>query len=54
MEWQLEHRNGTKGECIGWLDGHFPGGLVDLSLDPLASQKRVKNGEGNLAKRVKR
>jgi len=54
IEWQLEHPNGTKEECIEWLDGQFTKGLVDLSLGPPANQKRVKSGEGNTAKKVKR
>jgi len=54
VEWQLEHPDGTKGECIAWLDGQFTRGSVDLSPDPPASQKRVKGGEGSPAKKVKR
>ena len=54
MEWQLEHPNGTKEECTAWLDEQFAKGLVDLSSDPPSYQKRVKNGEGNVAKKVKR
>lgn len=54
MEWQLEHPNGTKEECAAWLDGQFTKGLVDLSSDPPVNQKRVKGGEGNAAKKVKR
>jgi len=54
MEWQLEHPNGTKDECIGWLDGQFTKGLVDLSFHPPANKKRDKSGEGNPSKKVKR
>jgi tRNA nucleotidyltransferase (CCA-adding enzyme) len=54
MEWQLEHPNGSKEECVAWLDEQFTKGLVDLSSDPPAYQKRVKNGSGNAAKKVKR
>lgn len=54
MEWQLEHPSGTKEECTTWLDEQFTKGLVDLSPDPPASQKRVKNRDGNTAKKVKR
>ena len=54
MEWQLEHPDGTKDECIAWLEGQFTKGLVDLSSDPPASQKRVNNEKGNPAKKLKR
>ncbi|KAF9654286.1 hypothetical protein BDM02DRAFT_3106593 [Thelephora ganbajun] len=54
MEWQLEHPNGTKEECVGWLGGQFTEGLIDLSSDPPANQKRGKSGEGGTAKKVKR
>ena len=54
MEWQLEHPNGTKDECIAWLDGQFTKGLVDLLSDLPGNQKRVKSGEGSPTKKVKR
>ena len=54
MEWQLEHPNGTKDECVAWLDGQFTKGLIDLSFDPPTNKKRDKSGEGNPAKKVKR
>lgn len=54
MEWQLEHPNGTKDECVRWLDGQFAKGLVDLSLDPPTHQKRINVGGGNAAKKTKR
>ena len=54
MEWQLEHTDGTKDECIAWLDGQFTKGLVDLSSDPLTNQKRARNEQGNPAKKLKR
>jgi tRNA nucleotidyltransferase (CCA-adding enzyme) len=53
MEWQLEHPNRTKEECTAWLDEQFSNGLVDISSDPPANQKRVKSGEGNAAKKTK-
>ena len=54
MEWQLEHPDGTKEECAGWLDERFAKGLIDISSDPPANQKRVKSGEGNTTKKMRR
>lgn len=54
MEWQLEHPDRTRDECITWLDEQFKKGLVDLSSDPPTNQKRVKSGEGSTAKKIKR
>ena len=54
MEWQLEHPNGTKAECIAWLDGRFTEGFIDVSPDLSTNQKRVKGGEGASAKKIKR
>ncbi|KAF9787018.1 hypothetical protein BJ322DRAFT_1053244 [Thelephora terrestris] len=54
MEWQLEHPEGTKEECIAWLDGRFADGLVDVSPDLSTNQKRTKGGEGGSAKKTKR
>lgn len=51
MEWQLEHPNRTKEECISWLDGQFTKRLIDVSSEPTANQKRVKSRERGAAKK---
>jgi tRNA nucleotidyltransferase (CCA-adding enzyme) len=56
LEWQLEHPDGTQGDCLAWLEEEKSAGRIDLKELKAATMgnKRVNPDKAASSKKVKR